>query len=407
MTRPEARPITILGLLWIAYLLNYVDRQMAFSWFPALRQEAGFGDTQLGLIGAVFLWSYSICAPLGGRVADSVSRRVVIQASLAGWSLATIATAFSHSPGQFLFWRGMVGITEGFYVPAAASTLAMVFGNRRKGRAMAVHGSAQFAGIALGGWLGGLLAQTWGWRAACGAIGGAGLLYLAVLAWKLHPGGPPQEPQTAPRPERFEFSGLLVAMAAAYFLICAMLWMLYAWLPDTIHSRFGLSLAGSGWNATLFLQVSSAVGLLTGGALGDWASRKRPSGRSYLVAAGLLAAMPFAYSLFVAGSIPLMRACALGFGLFTGIMLSNVIPAAFDFAPAARYGQVAGSMTLIGGLGGGLATLMAGALRSRIEVGTLMQAAALAASVAAFVLAITAWRHFKEAVPWPALVKQA
>jgi MFS family permease len=406
MTRPETRPFAILGLLWIAYLLNYVDRQMAFSWFPALRQEAGFSDTQLGLIGAVFLWSYSICAPLGGRVSDIVSRRIVIQASLAGWSLATIATAFSRTPGQFLICRGMVGITEGFYLPAAASTLATVFGNRRKGKAMAAHGSAQFTGIALGGWLGGLLAQTWGWRAACGAIGGAGLMYLAVLAWKLHPGSPAEERQTAPQPERFEISGLLVAMAAAYFLICAMLWMLYAWLPDVIHSRFALSLADSGWNATLFLQISSAAGLLTGGVLGDWASHRRPSARSYLVAGGLLAAVPFAYFLFVAGSLPLMRACALGFGLFTGIMLSNVIPAAFDFAPAARYGQVAGSMTLIGGLGGGLATLSAGALRSRIEVGSLMQAAALAASLAAFVLALTTWQHFKGAAPWPALVKQ-
>ena len=406
MTRSETHPYAILGLLWIAYLLNYVDRQMAFSWFPALRQEAGFSDTQLGLIGTVFLWSYSICAPLGGRVSDMVSRRIVIQASLAGWSIATIATAFSRSPGAFLFWRGMVGITEGFYVPAAASTLATVFGNRRKGKAMSIHGSAQFAGIALGGWLGGLLAQTWGWRAACCIIGGTGLMYLAMLAWKLHPGNPAPEPQAAKPPERFEISGLLVAMAAAYFLICAMLWMLYAWLPDVIHSRFGLSLAGSGWNATLFLQVSSAAGLLTGGALGDWASHKWASARSYLVAGGLFAAMPFAYSIFAAGSLPILRGCALGFGLFVGIMLSNVIPAAFDFAPAARYGQVAGSMTLIGGLGGGLATLTAGALRSRIEVGSLMQATALAASVAAFLLAITAWRHFKEAAPWPALVKQ-
>ena len=300
----------------------------------------------------------------------------------------------------------MVGITEGIYIPAAVTMLATVFGNHRKGKAMAVHGSAQFAGIALGGWLGGLLAQTWGWRSACCTIGGVGLMYFVVLTWKLHPGNPTHERQGVPQPERFEISGLLVAMAAAYFLICAMLWMLYAWLPDVIHSRFGLSLAGSGWNATLFLQVSSAAGLLTGGAVGDWASHRRPSARSYLVAGGLFAAMPFAYSIFVAGSLPLMRACALGFGLFTGIMLSNVIPAAFDFAPSARYGQVAGSMTLIGGLGGGLATLTAGAFRSRIEVGSLMQAAALAASLAAFISAITARHHFKEAAPWPALVKQ-
>ena len=87
-------------------------------------------------------------------------------------------------------------------------------------------------------------------------------------------------------------------------------------------------------------------------------------------------------------------------------MLSNVIPAAFDLAPEARYGQVAGSMTLVGGLGGGLATLAAGALRARIDVGSLMSGAALACSLAALVLAIAARNHFKDAMPWTALLKQ-
>jgi MFS family permease len=394
--RPAVSKYAILGLLWIAYLLNYVDRQMAFSWFPVLRQEVSFSETQLGLIGAVFLWSYSICAPFGGRISDLFSRRVIIQASLAGWSIATIATAFSRSPGTFLFWRGVVGVTEGFYMPTAAAILATVFGSRRKGKAMAAHGSAQFAGIALGGWLGGLLAQTWDWRAACYTMGLAGLFYGVVLAWKLRPGEPDREGPRASAPERFEMSGLLVAMAAAYFLICAMLWMLYAWLPDTIHSRFGLSLARSGLNATLFLQISSAAGLLGGGVLGDWAGARWASGRCYLVAAGLLVATPFASAIFLAGSLPVLRACSIGFGLFTGIMLSNVIPAAFDLAPAGRYGQVAGSMTLVGGFGGGVATLAAGALRARIDVSSLMSGAALAGSLAAVILALTVRNHFKE-----------
>jgi hypothetical protein len=83
--------------------------------------------------------------------------------------------------------------------------------------------------------------------------------------------------------------------------------------------------------------------------------------------------------------------------LFTGIMLSNVVPAAFDLARPGRYGLVAGSMTLVGGFGGGVATLAAGALRARIDVGSLMSGAALAGSLAALILAATARNHFKEA----------
>src|SRR5260370_35608930 len=95
--RPAVLKYAILGLLWIAYLLNYVDRQMAFSWFPVLRQEVSFSETQLGLIGAVFLWSYSICAPFGGRISDLLSRRWITHASLADWSIAPNVPELSHS----------------------------------------------------------------------------------------------------------------------------------------------------------------------------------------------------------------------------------------------------------------------------------------------------------------------
>ena len=44
----------ILALLWITYCLNYVDRQAAFSIYPALRSHLKFSDTQLGRVGSIF-----------------------------------------------------------------------------------------------------------------------------------------------------------------------------------------------------------------------------------------------------------------------------------------------------------------------------------------------------------------
>ena len=48
--------IYLVAFLWVAFALNYVDRQMVYSMFPALRADLGFTEDRLGLIGSVFLW---------------------------------------------------------------------------------------------------------------------------------------------------------------------------------------------------------------------------------------------------------------------------------------------------------------------------------------------------------------
>jgi predicted MFS family arabinose efflux permease len=339
--------------LWLAYLLNYVDRQMAFTWFPVLRHELGFTNSQLGLIGTVFLWSYSACAPFGGRVCDRIPRGKVIALSIAGWSIATIASGLSQSPSAFIACRALVGVTEGFYFPAAVSALADVFGTKMKGRVISIHGMAQFAGIAVGGWLGGFAAEHWGWRVACFALGALGMVYSAIVALGVR--GLGRADVEAPEHEAIRVPGALFAIAGAFFIMCSMLWMLYAWLPDSLHTRFALDLASSGLNATLILQISSAVGLLSGGAIGDWTRS-----RLLLMGIGLAVATPFAWACFAAPTLAYVRIAEFGFGLFSGLMLSNVIPGAYELVPRSQYGVTAGGLTLIGGLGGGLSMLAAG-----------------------------------------------
>ena len=385
----------VFGLLWTAYLINYVDRQMAFTWFPVLRSDLGFRDPQLGLIGTIFLWCYSLCAPFGGRAGDRFARRVILPLSIAGWSLATIATAMCTSPAAFLVCRGAVGITEGFYFPAAVSVLVAVFGDALRGRAIAMHGTAQFAGIALGGWLGGFAADRWGWRAACLALGGFGILYSGVVGLSLR-GLREKREETKPYALRdVRVSPCLAAIGGCFFLICAMLWMLYAWLPDDVHRRFSLDLASSGANATLVLQVCAMAGLLGGGALGDWGRRRWAAARAFLMAAGLAACAPFAWLCFAATSLPMLWVGEAGFGLFSGLMLSNVIAGAYDLVPESQHGITAGSMTLVGGVGGGLATVAAGYWSTGLMLWT-----GIASCAGAVILGVLAAGRFGREAAW-------
>ena len=62
-----ARAWSIVALLWFTFLLNYIDQQTVFSIYPSLSRELGFTSVQLGLIGSVFLWVYSLSSAVTGR----------------------------------------------------------------------------------------------------------------------------------------------------------------------------------------------------------------------------------------------------------------------------------------------------------------------------------------------------
>ncbi|MGH9848927.1 MAG: MFS transporter, partial [Blastocatellia bacterium] len=103
---------TIVALLWVVGMLNYLDRQVIFSLFPPLKAEFQVSDTQLGLLSTAFLWVYGLFSLPGGYLADRFSRKGVIILSLVIWSLVTWATAHAGSFSQLLGARALMGVSE-------------------------------------------------------------------------------------------------------------------------------------------------------------------------------------------------------------------------------------------------------------------------------------------------------
>ncbi len=69
-TRSAPHAMWLVAFMWVAYFLNYSDRQAIFTMFPVLKRDLQFTDSQLGLIGSVFLWVYGFWMPASGLVAD-------------------------------------------------------------------------------------------------------------------------------------------------------------------------------------------------------------------------------------------------------------------------------------------------------------------------------------------------
>ncbi len=365
----------MVAFLFAAFGLCYVDRQVVFSIYPVLKRELGFSDTQLGLVGSLFGWAYALSMPVAGRIADIVRRDRLVTASLALWSIATLGTALSRSSAAFLTWRVVMGLTESLYFPAAIGILATLHPGSTRSRALSIHQSAQLAGIIAGGWYGGWAAESMGWRMGFRLLCIAGIVYSIFLMRVFR--GLPLPPRPARETPQRATSELLhrplyLILAFSFFWFCAVLWILYAWLPDLLYERFRLSMSASGLDATLYIQVSCGAGVLVGGWFADYLALRIRAARLYVVGCGMLFSAPCAHFALAADSLAQFRFYAAGFGLLAGLAIGNIFAAAYDVVADRNYGFAAGVMNMAGGVSGAGAMLIAGVYKSEIGISGLM-----------------------------------
>ena len=387
----DRRAWLLVGFTWIAYCLNYSDRQVIFSIFPILKSELHFTDAQLGLTGSAFLWVYGLCSPIAGQIGDRFSKRRLVALSLLLWSGVTALTGFSHSVGMVLTCRALTGVTESLFVPAAVALLANAHRPENRSRAFAVYGTGQLAGIVVGGWYGGFIAQEFQWRLAFYSLGAAGIVYCIPYFRFLNSFS--EEARVETRKSGAALAVTALARIPSYLVLCFVssvfnltLWVLYTWLPDFLYEKFSLSLAGAGYTATVYLQTASLVGTLAGGVLADYLYRRTNRARFWLIAIGVLLCAPCVHLIGNCDSLLFTKLAAVAFGLTGGLALANLYISSFDVVPADTRASAVAFMNLAGYLTSGFAPLVIGVWKQTIGIGRMMSYTALLLVGAALVL---------------------
>ena len=266
-----------------------------------------------------------------------------------------------------------MGLCESLYVPAAIGMITQAHPGPTRSRALSIHGFAQYLGITAGGWYGGWAADHIGWRCGFFVLAAVGLIYSGFL-FRVFPARslPRSFKQRQLHSASFFRSYCFIALAALFFSFCAVLWILYAWLPSFIYERYHLTLTASGLIATLYLQSGSATGVLLGGVLGDFLAKRHAAARLQIVAWALLASAPFALAALATHSLLGMKVTALGFGLFAGFLMANIFSALYDVVERSSYGLATGTLNAIGGAGAGAAILLAGVWKQSVGIERIM-----------------------------------
>ena len=337
----------LVAFMWGAYFLNYCDRQAAFSMFPSLKSDLKMSDEQLGLIGAVFLWVYAFGCPIAGQLADRFSKRVLVVLSLVVWSIVTIATGFAASATMMLALRAVMGISESLYMPAAIALTANAHPPALRSRAIATLTTAQVAGAVAGGWFGGWMAHHGQWRGAFFVLGAVGVLYALPYFLFLRTMNEDAAPATVAARPAFAISALI--KVPTFLLLCVVfpvfvfgLWLLYGWLPTFLHDKFSLNQSDAAFNATIFLQGATFVGMLGGGVLADVFHRRTKAARMWLLVASLVLCAPCLHALGNSDTLTVTRIAAAAFGLFSGLLMGNIFPAAFEVVPVGTRASAVG-----------------------------------------------------------------
>ena len=385
----------VVALLWLVWLLNYMDRQVIFSVFPLLRTDLRLTDLQLGLLGTAFLWVYAAFSPFAGFLGDRYGRKRIVVISLLVWSVVTWATGHARSFHELVLARAVMGISEACYLPAGLALIADYHSGKTRSMATGIHYTGGYLGMVLGGFCGGWMAQRYGWRLGFTVFGGFGVIYSLVLMALLNDKQPQYQPaRDNPAPGLSFFPALRELFGLKGFTILTLVfsatsianWILYTWMPLFLYERFHMSLAWAGFASTFYLQFGSLAGVLSGGYLADRWINRTPSGRIFTQAGGLMATAPFLFLVGLAGSPVLIVAALAVFGLGRGAYDCNCMPVLCQFARADQRSTGYGVFNFAGCLAGGAAAAAAGALKSTLGLGGTIQLAGVLILISGFLL---------------------
>jgi MFS family permease len=359
----------VVALLWPVALLNYLDRQMLATMGMSIKVdivELQSAEAYGALMGA-FLLVYAIASPFGGIIADRVSRKWLIIASLAVWSSVTLLMGTAHSFGALLWMRRAMGISEAFYMPAGLSLIADYHRGATRSLAVGVHMSGVYMGQALGG-IGGWIAQSISWRTAFASFGFIGVAYGVVLALCLPDKKEHGPVTTSPAPQPDGGHTPVLWLGFAMLTICFALpsfpgWAVKNWLPTLLQDRFFLDQKSSGLWATSINASAGFCGVVAGGRLSDFLFLRHLHGRTWVSALGLLGTGLAIAGIGLAPGFWIAIAFTALYGFSFGIFDANSMPILCQVAPPRFRATGYGIMNFFGTSAGALVTPLLGRLK--------------------------------------------
>jgi sugar phosphate permease len=397
----------IIGLVFLATVINYLDRLTISVLAPVITKELHLSNLEFAQVGVWFLVAYTISQALSGRLYDRIGSKRGFTASVIVWSSAAAATATATTVGALSVCRFALGLGEAGNWPGAAKVVAEWFPVRERAFAMAIFNSGAALGAVISPPIIVWLQLRYGWQAAFLVTASLGFLWLVL--WLLFYQPPDRHPMMTAEEravitadaaaareteaqDKIGWGALLGyrqvwAIVLARFMVDPIWWLYITWLPKYLSDARGFSLAQIGMYAWVPYLAADA-GSLTGGALSGYLiargwSVDRARKTVIAAAAALMPAGIFAVRAESA-AVALALMCVVLFAF--QVWINNVQTLPSDFFPSRAVGSVAGLGGFGAGLGSMLFTLTTGWVVDHFSYTPIFTAAGLLAPAGTLVL---------------------
>ena len=308
----SARAWYVLVILALVYAVNIADRFVVSALIEPIKHELQLSDTAIGFLTgtALAIFYTGMGIPLG-LIADRVDRRKLIALSLGIWSLMTALSGMAANFAQLLLARIGVGIGEAGGTPASQSLLSDVFPRSHLVLANTVFTLGAAAGSMLGSVAGGNIAEAFGWRAAFLALGlpGVGLALIVRFTMREPPRGGGSSASSAagtPLRETLRFirgQRSLIHVLAGATVITYWGWGLLWWTPAFFSRTHHFSTGQAGTLVGTVSGVAGAAGIIGGGLLIHFLSRRDPRWQVWVVGAATIFGTFASVLLYATGSL--------------------------------------------------------------------------------------------------------
>ena len=282
-------------------LLNFYDRQAPGALVEPMRREFGLSDTQIGLLGSMFIWVYALAGVPLGRVADVWSRKKLLTIGVTVWSALTAASGLAANFSFLVFTRLGVGVGEAVCAPVGTSWIGDLFPAKRRARVLSVFMLGVPIGGALSFLLCGPIAQVWGWRTALVSAAAPAIILVPLLLLVREPARGASEEGPASTSEVKGSVLALLRIRTLWWIILSgallnfNMYALATFLPAFMTRVHGYSVARAGVTCGIVYLIGGVCGGLLGGQLGDLVASSARNARLWMAAIIALAGAPIMY----------------------------------------------------------------------------------------------------------------
>jgi MFS transporter, ACS family, hexuronate transporter len=112
----------VCGLLMLATMINYMDRQTLSQTGTVIKKELHLNNEQYGQIEGYFGLAFALGSLVTGWMVDRWRVRWIYPAAVVVWSAAGFATGFSQTLGDLFLFRFLLGLAEAANWPCALRT---------------------------------------------------------------------------------------------------------------------------------------------------------------------------------------------------------------------------------------------------------------------------------------------